>query len=102
MILVHFLAFSNKTVIRKLRFKLPCLSSAASGLYSLCMSKCLIHCEENMCMCCWVKTESKFNFYKSWVKQAGDKCVHLTQRIPDLKGLLKAQKKCFQELSSAT
>jgi hypothetical protein len=27
--------------------------------------------------------------------------VHLTQRISDLKGLLKAQKKDFQKLSSA-
>lgn len=29
-------------------------------------------------------------------------CVHLTQRIADLKGPLKAQKKCLQELRSVT
>ena len=55
-----------------------------------------------MCMCGWVKTESKFNFYKSWIQWTGDKCVHWTQRIADLKGPLKAQRKCLQELRTVT
>lgn len=63
-ILFQFLIFSNKTVIRKLRFNRP---SLPIPLFFVCQNASCIT-KKNMCMYSWVIAESEFHFYKSWVK----------------------------------